>query len=68
MNLPGIRSGESHVYQQFTVKSDLRNELQQLPQSHDVSAQIHNTEPANIQPAYEGKIRCHKHMSVLEGR
>jgi len=66
LDLPKIRSGAQHVYHQFVVQIDLRNELQQFLHSHDVLAGIHYPEPVHLQPAYKGKIRCHDDMSVTE--
>lgn len=66
LSLPEVRSGVQHVYHQFVVQSDLRNELLQFLQSHHVLAGIHYPEPVHLQPAYRGRIRCHLKMDVTE--
>jgi dTDP-4-amino-4,6-dideoxygalactose transaminase len=66
LDLPEVRSGAQHVYHQFVVQSDLRNELQQFLQSHDVLAGIHYPEPVHLQPAYRERVRCHDDMGVTE--
>ena len=66
LDLPEVRSEAQHVYHQFVVQSNLRNELQQFLQSHDVLAGIHYPEPVHLQLAYRERIRCHDDMSITE--
>lgn len=66
LSLPEVRSGVKHVYHQFVVESDMRNELKQFLQSHDVLAGIHYPVPVHLQPSYNKKIQCHNDMRVTE--
>lgn len=64
--LPEVRSRAQHVYHQFVVQTELRNELQEFLKINGVLAGIHYPEPVHLQPAYKKRIRCHVKMSVSE--
>ena len=66
LKLPKVRSGVKHVYHQFVVQSNIRNELQHFLKTNGVLAGIHYPEPVHLQAAYRGKIRCHNDMSITE--
>jgi len=66
LELPKVRSEVKHVYHQFVVQSNIRNELLHFLQAKGVLAGIHYPEPVHLQAAYKGKIKCHNDMSITE--
>ena len=57
--LPKVRSGVTHVYHQFVVRSERRNELLEYLAKLDVSAGVHYPLAVHQQPAYQtNNVRC----------
>jgi len=52
LELPVERPGVSHVYHQYVVKTDNRDEMLTYLRNNDVGAAIHYPQPVHKQPAY----------------
>jgi dTDP-4-amino-4,6-dideoxygalactose transaminase len=53
LELPRVLPGNRHVYHQFCVLTDRRDELRDFLQERGVSTAIHYPLPLNEQPAYQ---------------
>ena len=55
--IPSRRTGASHVYHLYVVRSARRDELQTFLRLHGISSLIHYPMPVHLQPAYRARIR-----------
>jgi dTDP-4-amino-4,6-dideoxygalactose transaminase len=63
--LPGERRGSFHVYHQYVICSQRRDELRTNLRSLGISTLIHYPVPIHLQPAYQGRISA-SHMEKTE--
>jgi dTDP-4-amino-4,6-dideoxygalactose transaminase len=54
--LPARRAGVSHVYHQYVVLSEKRNELQTRLREEGIGTLIHYPVPIHLQPAYHNRV------------
>ena len=54
--LPSRREGVSHVYHQYAVLSEKRDELQKRLREKGIGTLIHYPVPIHLQPAYQNRI------------
>jgi dTDP-4-amino-4,6-dideoxygalactose transaminase len=54
--LPQAKPTANHVYHQYTVRSDRRNELQAALHGAGIGTSILYPKPAHLQPAYQGRL------------
>jgi dTDP-4-amino-4,6-dideoxygalactose transaminase len=52
--LPFVHADASHVYHQYVIRTQYRNELQKYMQENGVGTMIHYPIPPHLQRAYEG--------------
>lgn len=50
--LPKIQENDSHVFHQFVVRTEKRDELQSFLAKNNIQTQIHYPVPPHLQPAY----------------
>ena len=55
LRLPRVRENAEHVFHQYVVRTDRRDELQQHLQACGIPAAIHYPQPIHLQPAYAGR-------------
>jgi dTDP-4-amino-4,6-dideoxygalactose transaminase len=56
LKLPQARDGAEHVYHQYVVRSDRRDELKSFLAEHGVGTLILYPQPVHLQPAYKGRV------------
>jgi dTDP-4-amino-4,6-dideoxygalactose transaminase len=56
LQLPFVRSGNSHIYHLFVIRSDKRDALSEFLNKNDIRPLIHYPVPVHLQPAYKGRI------------
>jgi dTDP-4-amino-4,6-dideoxygalactose transaminase len=54
--LPQVRPDRDHVYHQYVVRSERRNDLRTFLKENSVGSLIHYPSPVHLQPAYQGRI------------
>lgn len=64
--LPKVRSGCTHVYHQFVVRSPRRDALQKFLVDRGIGAQIHYPMAVHQQPAYCKRLRSSRDLSHTE--
>jgi len=57
IKLPGNRSGAQHVYHQFVIRANKRDELLAHLRDHDVLAGVHYRQPVHLQSAYRDRLQ-----------
>jgi dTDP-4-amino-4,6-dideoxygalactose transaminase len=57
LRLPRVRPESTHVYHQYVVQTDRRDELLAHLKSHRVGVMIHYPLPVHLQAAYQGRLR-----------
>ena len=58
IRLPIQMSDAKHVYHQYVIRTDGRDELQAALNERGVGTAIHYPTPVHLQPAYRGRVRC----------
>ena len=53
--IPNVRSGVSHAYHQYVVRSDHRDDLRSFLKANGVGTLIHYPVPVHLQPGYRGR-------------
>jgi dTDP-4-amino-4,6-dideoxygalactose transaminase len=66
LKLPSTRKETDQVFHLYVARASSRNELIEHLKTHDIQAGIHYPTPVHLQPAYKGRIRTAKNMSVTE--
>jgi dTDP-4-amino-4,6-dideoxygalactose transaminase len=56
MIMPLERSGSTHVFHLFVIRSERRDELQDFLTERGVGALVHYRVPVHLQPAYAGRL------------
>jgi dTDP-4-amino-4,6-dideoxygalactose transaminase len=56
LRLPQVRSGATHVFHQYVVRSRERDQLRSFLEAHGVGSMIHYSVPVHLQPAYRGRV------------
>ncbi|MDR3574520.1 MAG: DegT/DnrJ/EryC1/StrS family aminotransferase [Anaerolineaceae bacterium] len=64
--LPKPRPATTHVYHLYVVRSSQRQKLQSFLNTKGINALIHYPKPVHLQPAYDGRLRGGKDLSVTE--
>ena len=54
--IPSSRTGAGHVYHQYVVRSDRRDDLRSFLKANGVGTLIHYPVPVHLQPAYQGRV------------
>ena len=54
--IPSSRTGASHAYHQYVVRSDRRDDLRSFLKANGVGTLIHYPVPVHLQPAYQGRV------------
>jgi dTDP-4-amino-4,6-dideoxygalactose transaminase len=54
--LPARRSGATHVFHQYVVRTTRRDAVQAALKARDIGTNIHYPVPVHLQPAYRGRI------------
>ena len=54
--LPQVRPDSDHVYHQYVVRSERRDDLRTFLKENSVGSLIHYPSPVHLQPAYQGRI------------
>jgi dTDP-4-amino-4,6-dideoxygalactose transaminase len=54
--VPRTRSGTTHVYHLYVIRSPRRDELQAYLKDKGISTLVHYPMPAHLQPAYKGRL------------
>jgi dTDP-4-amino-4,6-dideoxygalactose transaminase len=57
LRLPTVRSGATHVWHQYVVRSGRRDALKQALQEQGIGTLIHYPVPVHAQPAYRGRVQ-----------
>ena len=55
---PTTRRGGTHVFHQYVVRLESRDELREFLQAREVSTHIHYPVPVHLQPAYRDRLPC----------
>jgi len=58
--LPSIPDNGSHVYHQYVVQSERRDDLRAFLNARGIKTLIHYPVPVHLQPAYRGKVCVHR--------
>jgi dTDP-4-amino-4,6-dideoxygalactose transaminase len=66
LTLPRQRSGASHVFHLYVVRSKTRDALRVFLKMREIDTLIHYPVPVHLQPAYRGRLRCPNGMSETE--
>jgi dTDP-4-amino-4,6-dideoxygalactose transaminase len=53
---PVTKPGNRHVYHQYVIRCEKRDELQTFLAAHNISTLIHYPVPVHLQPAYRGRL------------
>ena len=56
LKLPQVRDGAKHVYHQYVVRSDRRDEIRAFLTDKGVGTLILYPQPVHLQPAYKGRV------------
>lgn len=56
LTLPQSRGDLKHVYHQYVIRSERRNELREFLKSRHIGTLIHYPVPVHLQPAYRGRF------------
>jgi len=56
LTLPQSRDDREHVYHQYVVRSEHRNELRAFLKARSIGTLIHYPMPVHLQPAYRGRL------------
>lgn len=56
LRLPAVRSGATHVYHQYVVRTGDREALRQKLKDAGVATNVHYPAPVHLQPAYQGRV------------
>lgn len=56
LGLPRLRNDVEHVYHQYVVRSQHRDELRSFLKENSVNTLIHYPTPVHLQPAYKGRV------------
>jgi len=57
LQLPAVRSGATHVWHQYVVRSAQRDALKQALHAQGIGTLIHYPVPVHEQPAYRGRLQ-----------
>jgi dTDP-4-amino-4,6-dideoxygalactose transaminase len=57
---PPVQPGIDHVYHQYVIQSDRRDELRDRLEARHIRTLIHYPIPIHLQPAYRGKVHVAK--------
>jgi len=57
LRAPQVRPESTHIYHQYVVQTDRRDELLAHLKSHRVAALVHYPRPVHLQSAYQGRLR-----------
>ena len=66
LRLPATVPGATHVYHQFVIRANNRDELKQHLANNGIGALIHYPVPIHQQPAYAGRIRISAQLEQTE--
>jgi dTDP-4-amino-4,6-dideoxygalactose transaminase len=58
LQLPKVSTNCEHVFHQFTVETDRRDDLQHFLSSMNIGTSVLYPVPVHLQPAYYGRILC----------
>jgi hypothetical protein len=56
LRLPARRSGATHVFHQYVVRTPHREALQRALRERGIGTNIHYPVPVHLQPAYQGRL------------
>jgi len=56
LTLPQSRADREHVYHQYVIRSERREELREFLKSRNIGTLIHYPAPVHLQPAYRGRF------------
>jgi dTDP-4-amino-4,6-dideoxygalactose transaminase len=56
LQLPARRSGATHVFHQYVVRTPQRDALQRALRERGIGTNIHYPVPVHLQPAYQGRL------------
>jgi hypothetical protein len=56
LRLPARRSGATHVFHQYVVRTPRRDALQRALRERGIGTNIHYPVPVHLQPAYQGRL------------
>jgi dTDP-4-amino-4,6-dideoxygalactose transaminase len=63
---PCVRVGADHVFHLYVVKTKCRDQMLNELKAQQIFAAIHYPVPIHLQPAYQGRVRMARSMSVTE--
>ena len=66
IQLPYVKNDVSHVFHQYVVRVEHRDELREFLYERGISTGIHYPLPVHQQPAYNGRIVIHDHLKHTE--
>ncbi len=66
VQLPSVRPGAEHVYHQFVVQTERREELREFLKSRGVGTALHYPCPVHQQPAYADRLFGCERLPVTE--
>ncbi len=66
LRLPGIREHAEHIFHLYVVKTDNRQSLMAHMKAQDIYPGVHYPMPVHLQPAYKGRLRTARSMTVTE--
>lgn len=66
LQLPAVRPNQRHVYHQFTIRSDRRDQLREFLTQKNIQTAILYPVPIHLQPAYRSRIAICGELSATE--
>lgn len=66
LQLPAVRKYADHVHHLYVARTGCRQAVIDQLKAHDIHAGVHYPMPVHLQPAYKGRIRIARSMSVTE--
>ena len=66
LQAPMVRENSSHVYHQYVIRSDRRNELKAYLTDRGIGTAIHYPQAVHQQPAYLNRLQGSDQLSVTE--
>ena len=66
IQLPQVTSLVEHVYHQYVIESNCRDEISAFLAAQQVGTNIHYPVPVHLQTAYQGRLLCPDPLSVTE--
>ncbi len=67
LRLPAVRGDVTHVYHQYVVRSEHRQDLQTHLRTLGIGTLVHYPQPVHCQPAYRDRIAIHGDLRRSEG-